>query len=180
MRKAAIVSIVLAVIIIVGLAVYFSVGSNAQNQDNSGDGLNGSQNRIYIVSNATACAATDWICDSGYTQFYDETGCGCEMVPFVQNRSYVGRTADECARTQVVCAAGYQPFKDETGCGCEKIQRVSCGPRNNPDRVLCIQVYDPVCGFFSDGSAKTYSNSCVACGDNSVIEYLPGECEIAV
>ena len=37
-----------------------------------------SNTREYISQDQTQCAATDWICDKGMQQFYDETGCGCK------------------------------------------------------------------------------------------------------
>lgn len=39
----------------------------------------------------------------------------------------------------------------------------------------CIQIYVPVCGY-TDGSRKTYSNSCYACQNEKVIYYTEGEC----
>jgi hypothetical protein len=39
----------------------------------------------------------------------------------------------------------------------------------------CIQVYDPVCGFGDFGN-QTFSNSCVACLNESTEYYIQGEC----
>jgi hypothetical protein len=40
---------------------------------------------------------------------------------------------------------------------------------------FCIELYAPVCGIFSDGTSKTFSNSCFACKEE--IEYwISGEC----
>jgi len=42
--------------------------------------------------------------------------------------------------------------------------------------VYCIQIYEPVCGFGDFGS-KTFSNSCIACLNESVLYYVEGECQ---
>ncbi|MFC2142838.1 hypothetical protein ACFLQN_00385 [Candidatus Aenigmatarchaeota archaeon] len=39
----------------------------------------------------------------------------------------------------------------------------------------CTMDYTPVCGFSDDGS-ETYSNGCVACTNENVNYYIPGEC----
>ena len=41
----------------------------------------------------------------------------------------------------------------------------------------CIIVYDPVCGYDSSGNkVNTFSNSCFACLDTTIIYYINGEC----
>lgn len=48
----------------------------------------------------------------------------------------------------------------------------------------CIQIYQPVCGWFNPDKiqcikypcAQTFSNSCEACMDSKVISYTEGEC----
>ena len=45
-----------------------------------------------------------------------------------------------------------------------------------PRPEMCTQQYDPVCGQFSQGGSKTYSNWCSACSDKAVESYVPGEC----
>ena len=47
-------------------------------------------------------------------------------------------------------------------------------PEPRPE--LCTQQYEPVCGQFSSGVSKTYSNWCSACSDIAVESYVPGEC----
>ncbi|HUO94395.1 MAG TPA: hypothetical protein VMU22_15825 [Rhizomicrobium sp.] len=49
------------------------------------------------------------------------------------------------------------------------------GPR--PE--MCMEIYQPVCGFRQDGSSHTYSNSCHACAKAEVVRYEPGECKDA-
>jgi hypothetical protein len=42
---------------------------------------------------------------------------------------------------------------------------------------ICTLEYLPVCGFYSNGTSRTYGNDCQACGDD--IEYWEyGECEV--
>lgn len=40
----------------------------------------------------------------------------------------------------------------------------------------CIELFQPVCGYYLNGSSKTYPNNCFACIDEEVIYYLEGEC----
>ena len=60
--------------IIVGIAVIILAVSIANNLSFN------SNSRDYISKNQTQCAASDWMCDPGMQQFYDETGCGCEKA----------------------------------------------------------------------------------------------------
>jgi Kazal-type serine protease inhibitor domain len=46
------------------------------------------------------------------------------------------------------------------------------GPR--PE--MCMEIYQPVCGFTQEGKSHTYSNSCHACAKAEVVRYEPGEC----
>ena len=41
---------------------------------------------------------------------------------------------------------------------------------------VCTREYDPVCGYKSDGTSKTYSNGCSACTEKEIIGYNYGEC----
>jgi hypothetical protein len=47
---------------------------------------------------------------------------------------------------------------------------------SEPRPEMCMELYQPVCGFTKDGTAKTYSNSCHACANHDVVRYTPGEC----
>ncbi|MEK6928599.1 MAG: hypothetical protein AABW65_01430 [Nanoarchaeota archaeon] len=44
------------------------------------------------------------------------------------------------------------------------------------DGDFCIQIYEPVCGWYSLGTSKTFGNSCFACLDKSVSYWIEGEC----
>jgi hypothetical protein len=46
----------------------------------------------------------------------------------------------------------------------------------DPRPEICTQQYAPVCGVHDDGSRRTYSNGCTACGNAEVIGSLPGAC----
>jgi len=58
-----------------------------------------------------------------------------------------------------------------------------CTPQSRNAEV-CIQLYQPVCGFFDPEKvqcvkapcAQTFSNSCFACMDQNVLYYVDGEC----
>ena len=41
---------------------------------------------------------------------------------------------------------------------------------------ICTRQFKPVCGVFSEGGSKTYSNDCMACGDKAVQGFNKGEC----
>lgn len=41
---------------------------------------------------------------------------------------------------------------------------------------ICTREYMPVCGKLTDGTARTYSNKCVACSDQAVRGYTAGAC----
>lgn len=47
----------------------------------------------------------------------------------------------------------------------EKEEKNYCYERNE----ICITLYDPVIGFFEDGSYNLYGNSCEACSDDRVV-----------
>ena len=50
-----------------------------------------------------------------------------------------------------------------------------CSEEQRGPGVHCIQVWEPVCGFGEFGN-KTFSNSCMACLNESVLSYVEGEC----
>lgn len=54
-------------------------------------------------------------------------------------------------------------------------ERNYCAP-DSREVEACITVYDPVCGYFGDGSTQTFSNSCVACQNEDVESWTKGEC----
>ena len=42
---------------------------------------------------------------------------------------------------------------------------------------VCIEIYQPVCGYDSNGNKiQTYSNSCFACMNEEVKYYIDGQC----
>lgn len=66
----------------------------------------------------------------------------------------------------------------------DEAMQVFC-PEDSRNAEFCIQVYEPVCGYFNPGwiecvrepCAETYSNSCEACKNSDVLYYVDGECE---
>ena len=48
---------------------------------------------------------------------------------------------------------------------------------SEPRPEMCMELYQPVCGFTKDGTSKTYGNSCHACANQAVVRYTPGECK---
>lgn len=61
--------------------------------------------------------------------------------------------------------------------GEESPEKIYCKPeQRNAD--VCIQIYEPVCGFSEDNSQiKTFSNSCFSCIDENVLFYVAEECK---
>jgi len=51
-----------------------------------------------------------------------------------------------------------------------------CEPEDR-EKDVCMQLYEPVCGFKYDKSKETFSNSCFACSNTQVNFYIPGECK---
>jgi len=45
-----------------------------------------------------------------------------------------------------------------------------------PRPEICTRHFKPVCGVFSEGGSKTYSNDCTACADKSVKGFNLGQC----
>jgi hypothetical protein len=50
---------------------------------------------------------------------------------------------------------------------------------SEPRPEMCMELYQPVCGFTKDGTSKTYGNSCHACANHEVVRFTPGECKKA-
>lgn len=46
----------------------------------------------------------------------------------------------------------------------------------DPRPTICTREYRPVCGHFADGTVKTFSNACSACGNKEVVGYTHGAC----
>lgn len=66
--------------------------------------------------------------------------------------------------------------------GVSEAGRAYCTPESR-EVDACIEVYEPVCGWFSQEvqclvypCAVTYSNSCKACMDEAVEYWTEGEC----
>jgi hypothetical protein len=101
---------------------------------------------------------------SGNGQF---TGCR-EDAKLCPDGSYVGRVPPDC---------NFEPCPGEG-----EFQHSCTG--NDRAVAACIEIYLPVCGWFDTDEvncdaypcARTYSNSCFACIDTSVLYWTPGEC----
>lgn len=148
----------------------------------------------YVGYDRAQCAATDWMCTEGSSQFFDDTGCGCKAdVP----KKYVSNSTEECSRIKYACEKNYVPFSDADGCGCEytfdidesatspgsKLRAIPCMPEQRSIDA-CTAEYAPVCGWSDPEKiqcikypcAQTYSNACIACKDDNVGYYTLGEC----
>ena len=61
--------------------------------------------------------------------------------------------------------------------GCVNQEKIACLPEDR-EADACTTEYDPVCGYTSALTFKTYSNACMACVDQSVQYYTEGKCAI--
>ena len=108
------------------------------------------------------------------------------------NKKYAGKSQDECSRIKFICEQSMEYFTDNCGCGCKTkkngtgdngMEQHYCAPEEKKAEV-CIDIYDPVCGWFDPVQiqcirypcAQTFSNSCIACADNKVLYWTKGEC----
>ena len=55
-------------------------------------------------------------------------------------------------------------------------QSRAAGVCREPRPQVCGYIWLPVCGIAQDGTRDTYSNSCMACQNRSVVRYTPGPC----
>jgi hypothetical protein len=139
----------------------------------------------YVGYDRAQCAATDWICIEGSSQFFDDSGCGCKAD---EPRKYISNSTDECSRIRYMCTKNYIPFSDEDGCGCEftfygqgKVQAIDC---TDPRPEICTKEYMPVCGQVQvecirapcNPVMQTFGNKCEACANSRTISYFEGAC----
>lgn len=107
-----------------------------------------------------------------------------------ESKNYIGKSMEECSRIQFLCAPGFEQFDNKCGCGCEKSGAVEqeenlCTPESRKAEA-CIDLYQPVCGWFNPEKiqcikypcAQTFSNICYACTDEKVLYWTEGECPI--
>lgn len=92
----------------------------------------------------------------------------------------------------VACGAATKPKSTEP----DKPKSITTGPMGStacqdPRPEMCMQLYDPACGYWHEGPVckpgvpcpaiaiiknKTYSNSCTACSDPKVKGFKKGAC----
>jgi hypothetical protein len=146
----------------------------------------------YVAYDRAQCAATDWICIAGATQFFDDTGCGCKAI---EPKKYVAKDLEKCKVIKFACEKNYGYFSDENGCGCAftfendepslpsegKLQAIDC---TDPRPEICTKEYMPVCGQVQVQCIRapcypvmqTFGNKCEACANTMTISYFTGEC----
>ena len=112
-------------------------------------------------------------------------GCDYEQ----EDKNYIGKSQEECSRIKFVCEPSMEYFSDECGCGCRikdnkgELSEHYCTPEQKKAEI-CIQIYQPVCGWFDSNQiqctrypcSQTFSNSCFACSDEKVLYWTEGEC----
>ncbi|MBS3080894.1 hypothetical protein J4221_05460 [Candidatus Pacearchaeota archaeon] len=108
------------------------------------------------------------------------------------NKIYISRNPEQCKVIKFLCEQGRMPFFDDSGCGCElsinqttnkTLKENYCPPESRKGDV-CIELYQPVCGWFDPEKiqcikypcAETFSNSCFACMNEEILYWTDGEC----
>ncbi len=87
-----------------------------------------------------------------------------------------------CKKEQI---KNHQPLKSEkNNQNSEDTFFISCPPDSRKVD-FCIEVYEPVCGWFTEKPSdcksiyckESFANHCFACKDNRVIGYTKGKCK---
>ncbi len=162
-------------------------------------------------NNQAACTAEAKICPDGTA--VGRTGTNCEFAPCPApnaskcdysnpDKSYLKKEVN-CV-INFMCMRDKEAFRDECGCGCKlkeginennlnenvtqsnqnsSLKQNSCTADSRKGE-FCMELYQPVCGWFDPGKiqcikypcAQTFSNSCFACHNSNVLYWTEGEC----
>lgn len=78
----------------------------------------------------------------------------------------------------IACLDGSVAYYRTTPCTATEVKESSVPATTCQRNVIpfCRLNYNPVCAYLNDGSKRTQSNGCLACIDNKVLAYRPGEC----
>ena len=107
----------------------------------------------------------------------DKPAACTEEAKLCPDGSYVGRGPPNCDFQK--CPENTNPGNENTS----EREKHYCSPGDKNNKV-CIELYDPACGWFDPTHiqcirypcARTFSNSCFACADKDVIYWTGGEC----
>ncbi len=119
-----------------------------------------------------------------------ETGDSCpeDCERELSNGYYAAKDPVICEKIYYECGVGMESFSNESGCGCRDIgvdeqgRHFCTEEQKNAD--VCVTVYEPVCGWFTDDEivdcpsypcAIEFSNSCNACKEK-VDYWTEGNC----
>jgi hypothetical protein len=92
-----------------------------------------------------------------------------------------------CTEEAKLCPGGSAVVRNSSlNCefnSCPTEEKFPCNSESR-DVELCIEIYQPVCGWFNPEKvqcitfpcAVTLSNSCFACQDEQILHYTEGEC----
>lgn len=103
--------------------------------------------KTYVSEDPQECVVIKFICEQGMQLFFDETGCGCELIP---NEGKL--QAHDCPTERPkACTKEYIPV-----CGQVQVQCIT---------TPCVPVI------------QTFDNKCEACANSLTISYTEGACE---
>lgn len=106
--------------------------------------------KTYVSENPEECMLIKFDCARGMQPFFDEKGCGCEIIEEILNEGKLQAIYCTDPRPQA-CTKEYMPV-----CGQVQIQCIT-------------EPCDPI--------MQTFANKCEACANSLTISYTEGACE---
>ncbi len=155
-----------------------------------------SEIKKYIGKNKEECRAINFLCIQGMEPFIDECGCGCKNIEnnnLTDSLNCTSYEIDKCPLECAVCPpcvacssikCSSKEFCKSQGFDENWYKKQNYCKPSEREADICIQLYQPVCGWFDSGKikcikypcAKEFSNSCFACANENVLYWTDGTC----